>query len=125
MNNAREEKNIAYRLYNPISQLDITRDIWTTLLEKCPHSYFQSWAWIGTWITSLPSNCNIYLVVGYRNESPVIAFFLGSKAETRYRFFRHQVLSLNSTLIPYIDDSTFIQSNAILVSPEITISIKS
>lgn len=123
--NISNDDKIVFQLYNPISQFDSVKEIWVSMLKSCPHAYFLSWACIETWINSLPLNCKLFLVVGYSNESPVIAFFLGSKTIIRNKFFKIRQLSLNSTLIPYIDDATHIEYNAILVKPEIIISLKS
>jgi len=116
---------IVFKLYNPFSQLDLVKEIWTSMLKKCPHTYFLSWAWTEIWIKSLPQDCNLSLITGFKNELPVIAFFLGTKTRTWHRFFKFRKLSLNQTLIPHIDAATYIEYNAILIDPEITISLES
>lgn len=94
------------------------------MLKKCPHSYYLAWPWTELWIRSLPDDCNLSLVAGFVNESPVVAFFLGSKTTTRLRFFKFRKLSLNQTLIPNID-IIWIEYNGILIDPEITITLES
>jgi len=116
---------IIYKSYNPFSQFAIVEEIWTSMLEKCPHPYFLSWAWTEIWIKSLPEDCNLSLVAGFHSDSPVIAFFLGAKKRTKYSVFNSNHLSLNETLISYIDAATYIEYNAILIDPEITISLES
>src|SRR3990167_6184568 len=115
---------IVFKQINPFSQFDSVKEIWTSLLNKCPHSYYLSWAWRELWIKSLPVDCNMILVAGFRNDLPVIAFFVGRKTATRHKFFKIRRLSLNSTLIPYID-LLCIEYNAILIDPNITISLDS
>lgn len=124
MNNDAADK-IVFKLYNPFSQFNIVKEIWTSILKECPHSYYLSWTWTEIWIKSLPTNCNLSLVVGFNNDSPVIAFFLGSKTITTYRFFKFHQIALNQTLIPNIDVTTYIEYNAILIDPKITVSLES
>jgi len=116
---------IDYKTYNPFSQLDLVEEIWTSMLKKCPHPYFLSWAWTEIWIKSLPIDCNLSLVAGFEDGSPVIAFFLGAKTRTKHRFFKFYRISLNQTLISHIDAATFIEYNAILIDPRISISLDS
>lgn len=77
------------------------------------------------WLKSLPVDCNLSLIAGFSGESPVIGFFLGSRTTTQHKFFKYRQLALNQTLIPFIDDATFIEYNSILIDPEITISLES
>lgn len=116
---------IDFKLYDPFSQLHRVKEIWVSLLKKCPHSYYLSWSWIETWVQSLPVDCNISLVAGLKDKSPVIAFFLGFKTLTRHKFFKVSQIALNQTLIPYIDIPTYIEYNAMLIDPAITISLES
>lgn len=94
------------------------------MLKKCPHSYYLSWPWAEIWIESLDPDCNLILVVGYKSESPVIAFFLGSKTTNRHKFFKYRQVAVNQTLIPDVD-IIWIEYNSILISPEITITLES
>ena len=94
---------IYFETYNPFTQYSHVKEIWTYLLKKCPHTYFLSSGWTETWIKNLPTDCNLSLVVGFRNKLPVIAFFLGSKIASRHKFMTFRELSLNQKLIPDID----------------------
>jgi len=123
--NENDIDKVVYRTYNPFSQLAKVEEIWSLMLKKCPHSYFLSWAWTELWIKSLPDDCNLSLVAGFLDKSPIIAFFLGAKKRTKYGVFTFNQLSLNQTLISYIDAATNIEYNSILVDPEITISLES
>lgn len=115
--------DIVFKPYNPFSQFDDVKEIWTHLLEKCPHSYYLAWPWTELWLKSLPEDCSISLVAGFINESPVVAFFVGAQT-TRDRLFKFRKLSLNQTLIPSID-IIWIEYNGILIDPRITITLGS
>jgi hypothetical protein len=115
---------IVYQIYNPFSEYDIVREIWISLLKKCPHSYFLSWAWKERWLKSLHADCKLFFIAGFYNKLPVLAFFVGSKTSVQHKVFKIHHLSLNQTLIPSIDQLT-IEYNAILIDPEITISFES
>ena len=112
--------DIVVRSYNPFTQFDIVKEIWISLLKRCPHTYFLSWQWKDLWIKSLPPDCNITLIAGFRNESPVIAFFIGSTITTRHKFIPIQQLSINTTYLPHVDDLYF-EYDGILVEPTVTI----
>lgn len=120
--NIKNTNGIIFKLYNPFSQRDAVKDIWTAMINKCPHSYYLSWARKELWLDSLPSDCKFLLVVGYLNESPVIAFFIGSTTST---FLRYQQVALNQTLIPVVDNAAFIEYNSILVDTEVKMSLES
>lgn len=115
---------IAFKLYNPFLQYDSVKEIWAYLLKRCPHSYYLAWPWTELWLKNLPADCGLFLVVGYSNESPVIAFFLGSRTRVRYSFLKFEQLALNQTLIPYFD-SIYIEYNSMLVDPGVEISLES
>jgi hypothetical protein len=116
--------DISFESYNPFTQYSAVKEIWTYLLKKCPHTYFLSSGWTETWIKNLPTDCNLSLVVGFRNKLPVIAFFLGSKIASRHKFMTFRELSLNQTLIPDID-RIWVEYNAILIDPELKITLDS
>jgi len=115
--------NFVLYKYNSHSQFDDIEEIWTTLLKKCPHTYFLSWPWTEAWLKNLPADCEVSLIAGFLNESPVIAFFLGSKTTTRGRFFKFRQIALNQTLNPNID-IVWIEYNKILIDPEFAINIE-
>jgi len=109
--------NVVVKLYNPHTQFEKVKEIWTFLLEICPHPYYMSWGWTEIWLKSFPANCSLSLVVGFKNESPVIAFFLGSKINTQHRLLKIHLVALNQTLIPHIDLATYIEYNSVLIDP--------
>ncbi len=116
--------DIVFKKYNPLSQFDRVKEIWTSLLKKCPHAYYQSWTWREHWIKSLPQDSNLYLITGFKNDLPVIAFFIGGKTKLRAKLLRFHEISLNSTHDPYYD-LVWIEYNSMLIDPDVTISLES
>jgi hypothetical protein len=114
---------ISFSLYDPFSQFVNVRCIWMSLLQKCPHHYFLSWGWVETWLKSLPPECGVSFVAGFKEDVPVIAFFVGCQDTVRHGVFRARRLSLNSTLIPHID-ALCVEYNAILIDPDISLSLE-
>jgi len=113
--------NIKY--YNPFNDFELVEIIWCSLLEKTNHSYFLSWGWMANWIKSLPSTSDLRLVVGYIENDPVLAFFVGTKKMRKYGFLPTRIMSLNSSADPYFD-KLFIEHNSILVDQSITLREK-
>jgi hypothetical protein len=107
---------IRFTQYSPFEDIDFAEGIWLALLNKCQHSYFNSWGWISNWIKSLPVESDIRLIVGHIKNEPVVAFFIGCKKKNKYGFLPSSVISLNSTSDPYYD-LLFIEYNSILVDP--------
>jgi Acetyltransferase (GNAT) domain len=122
MHNKIQDK-IDYDIYDPFLNLEGVKEVWTSMLKKCPHSYYLTWAWTEIWLRTLPPECNLSLIVGSKNNLSVIAFFLGSKITIRNRFLKFHQVSLNQTLIPDID-IIYVDYNAILIDPKITISME-
>ncbi len=65
--------------YDRVREAQEIERIWRDLQEKCKHEYFLSWGWISTWLASLPREVDVRLVVGYLQEQPALAFFLGGE----------------------------------------------
>ena len=115
--------NIDFEIYDPFQNFDKVKDIWTTLLKKCPHSYYLSWQWRELWLKTLPQSTDLFLVAGYKKGCPVIGFFLGRKIKTRSKFIKFYEVSLNSTLDPYYD-LLWIEYNSILMDPDVTVPLE-
>ncbi|MCA9809999.1 MAG: GNAT family N-acetyltransferase [Thermodesulfobacteriota bacterium] len=115
---------IAFKLYNPFSQFDEVKAIWTSFSERCPHPYYLSWAWIEFWLENIPPDCSLFLVVGYIDGSPNIAMFLSLHRRIKDRFFRLEQCSLNQSLIPHIDVATYIEHNSVLIDPGLEIHLE-
>lgn len=113
---------VIIKLYNPILQFEEVKKIWINLLAKCPHNFYLSWGWKEVWLKNLPKDCNLSLLVGFKNKIPIFAFFIGSRKEYRYGVLNTHQISLNSTTIKFLDKLS-IEYNAILMDPEITLSL--
>ncbi len=112
------ETAITFKSYNSFEDIDFVKTTWLTMLNKCQHSYFTSWGWISTWIKSLPANLDVQFIVAYREQEPVVAFFIGSKKRNKHGFLPSRLISLNSTADPYFDE-LYIEYNSILFDPSI------
>ena len=117
--------SLIFKSYNPFSEYSLVEDIWISMLQECPHTYYLSWQWIDIWLKSLPSDCKIELVVGFIDDVPNIAFFLGTGTTTLCKFLAFNQVSLNQTLIHDIDVATYVEYNTILIKPTTTISLGS
>jgi hypothetical protein len=115
-------EDVVIRLYNPALQLEEVKKIWVDLLSKCPHNFFLSWGWKEVWIKSLPNNCNLSLMVGFKNEVPVFALFIGAQKKIRHGVFRTHQVSVNATSLNHID-KVWIEFNTILLDPGISLSL--
>lgn len=115
--------DIVFERYDPFQEFDKVKEIWTTLLKRCPHAYYLSWPWRELWIKTLPQKTGLCLITGYKKDQPVIGFFLGQKTKTRSKFVKFHEVSLNSTLDLYYD-LLWIEYNSILVDPDVTISLE-
>lgn len=120
--NIQKPSSPTFQSYNPFAETEQIKYIWTTLLDKCPHSYFTSWGWISTWLNSLPTNLDLQLIVGFQQEEPIIAFFIGRSRKKKYKLITTQVISLNSTANRYFDELT-IEHNSILFDPAYAMNI--
>ena len=115
---------IKFKSYDPFIDFEEVKNIWLLLQAQSIHSYFVSWGWISTWVNSLPKNLNVRMVVGYINNEPVTAFFIGIARRRNHRFIPTQTASLNSTGNSYYDELT-IEHNSILINPKYSLNLES
>lgn len=107
-----------FKTYDPHVDIHIIKNIWSDLLTKSNHSFFLSIDWIFTWLSALPKKQKIICVVGYKNNEPHLAFFIGVRERIRDKLFLTQSLYLNTTGVEYYDELT-IEYNSILISSHI------
>jgi hypothetical protein len=107
------EGRLLFQTYNPFEDYGPVEELWNIVLEKSRHSYFTSWGWISTWIKSLPAESGVRLIVGFQNDSPILAFFTGHRKYTKYGFLPSRTISLNSTG-DHNFDRLYIEYNSIL-----------
>lgn len=98
---------------NPFNEFDRVQDIWTSLESESPSvSFFNSWGWVSTWLTCLPNNLTLDLIVNVENDVPVCCFFLGATYQTENKFKKSRGF-LNSTGFEKYDDLV-IEYNSLL-----------
>lgn len=114
---------LRFETLNPFKYTERVKEIWMKMLDNCQHSYFTSWGWISTWLSSLPQEIGIQLIVGRQNqnEAPVVAFFAGRKSGPRYGLLPSRTYALNTTGESYFDQ-LFIEYNSILIAPDFSSS---
>ncbi|WP_456379551.1 GNAT family N-acetyltransferase [Thiolapillus sp.] len=110
-------ERVEYKLLDALLDREEVERIWKPLLAKSTASFFLSWEWISTWLETLPGSEKVDLIVGYANDEPVLAYFLGRRRFTRRSFFRYRLAALNSTGDEYLDELT-IEYNGVLVIPQ-------
>lgn len=81
----------------PLAERSRIRDVWCALEAASPPPYFLSWAWVETWLDSLPASAELALWVARRAGAPVAAFFLGARTRWRHRVVRSRELHWNMT----------------------------
>lgn len=108
---------VRYQTFNALTERDSVQQIWQSLLEITPHSYFNSWGWTSTWLDSLPADREIKLLASFLDEEPVVAFFIGRARGLRYGFLPSHTLALNATGNSHFDQ-IFIEYNRILIRPD-------
>jgi hypothetical protein len=116
-------EEVTIKLFNPFLEFEDVKNIWLEMLNKCPHSFFLSWGWIETWLKNLPKECNLSLIVGFKNKIPVFSFFIGFQKKYRYNIIKAHLISMNETGISSVDALT-LEYNAILIDPEVSLSLK-
>jgi CelD/BcsL family acetyltransferase involved in cellulose biosynthesis len=86
---------------------------WRDLQRRTPHSFFNSWAWIGSWLESLPPRVRPRLIRARAHGRVVALATLCERVVTRGGVVRSRTLSLNSTADPRLDELT-IEHNGLL-----------
>jgi CelD/BcsL family acetyltransferase involved in cellulose biosynthesis len=109
--------SVHYTSINALTERELVRQIWQGLLEKTPHSYFNSWGWISAWLASLPADREIKLLTAFLDDEPVVAFFIGRARGLRYGFLPSHTLALNATGNSYFDQ-IFIEYNRAIIHPD-------
>lgn len=117
-NNMRTFDELQIVEYDRTTDLTKLGEIWNGLLELCEHDYFLSWGWISTWLKSLPRSVDVRLVVGYLEEQPALAFFIGSASRRRFGILSSRRISLNTTGNRVLDQ-LYIEYNAVLCIPSL------
>lgn len=104
--------------YNPAIDMSLIEKYWQMLSRRCAHHYFLSWGWMSTWLETLPAENNVRLIVGFIDEEPMVAFFMGTAKRRKYGIFSSRIVSLNTTGMPYFD-KLYLEYNSVLADPSI------
>ena len=91
--------------------------MWEDLESRSNCSYFQSWAWIGTWLDLLPAGLQPHLIVARSGQEVVGLAILCRRGIKRYGWLRSQAMFLHETGDPDLDCLT-IEHNGFLVDRE-------
>lgn len=86
---------------------------WRQLTNSFPHSYFLSWGWMESWLSSQQSNANLRCVFGYKEGAVCFGFFVGYQDYRKFGMFPTRAAHINATGIAELDAIT-IEYNAIL-----------
>jgi CelD/BcsL family acetyltransferase involved in cellulose biosynthesis len=98
----------------PLAQIDAARDAWAALEPETALSYFQSWAWIGAWLETLPRETRPHLVTWSPGGRLCGAGIVVARARTRSRFIRTRSLFLAQAGVAALDGVT-IEHNGFIV----------
>lgn len=112
--------HLKFAQYHPLDDYSLVEKHWRALLQECQHHYFLSWGWMSTWLKSLPPQHGVRLIVGFLGDAPALAFFAGLSSKKWGKLFRSQVVSLNTTGIPFFD-KIYLEYNTALIRPGLTI----
>jgi CelD/BcsL family acetyltransferase involved in cellulose biosynthesis len=94
----------------PIGEIDDLASQWRALEERSNASFFQSWSWIGTWLTTLPAGITP-LVARCENAGDLVALGIIVPSRSRPQFLRYsRRLFLNETGVADLD-VLFIEHN--------------
>jgi CelD/BcsL family acetyltransferase involved in cellulose biosynthesis len=87
---------------------------WLELERQVPSSFFQSWAWIGTWLHCQPPGTAIKCVRAFKQDRPVAIGLLGSQLTTRHKVICSRQWCVSETGDPLRDGLT-IEHNGFLI----------
>jgi CelD/BcsL family acetyltransferase involved in cellulose biosynthesis len=86
---------------------------WRELERRSSCSFFQSWTWVGTWLSCLPSSVDLYLLEVTDGDRVIGLALFGRRTLVRHGFVRTQALLLHETGSRELDRMT-IEYNSIL-----------
>ena len=86
---------------------------WRHLEQRSSCSFFQSWTWIGTWLSCLPRSVELYLLEVVDGDRVIGLAVFGARTLVRHGFVRSRALLLHETGSTEMDRMT-IEYNSIL-----------
>lgn len=99
-----------------LTDIDALAQLWLDLEARAPHSFFQSWAWIGCWLRALPRELHPLLFSASVAGRPAALAILVPRRDRRHGLFLSRSLHLNETGVPALDTLT-IEYNGFLFDP--------
>lgn len=81
----------------PLTACSELQDKWRFLELRSDCSFFQSWMWIGTWLSNLPSSAKCYLLEVTDNGETIGLAVVVAHTLVRHRFVRSRTILLHET----------------------------
>lgn len=97
----------------PLGAVAALEGKWRELEQRSSCSFFQSWTWIGAWLSQLPETSRLYLLEVFDGERLIGLAVFGARTLSRHGFVRSRALLLHETGSPEMDRMT-IEYNSIL-----------
>ena len=97
----------------PLTNIGPLGQNWRQLEQRSSCSFFQSWTWIGTWLSCLPRPVELYLLEVVDGDQVIGLAVFGARTLVRHRFVRSRALLLHETGSEELDRMT-IEYNSIL-----------
>lgn len=107
---------IHYRLINARTQPAEAESLWREMQNRCPHSYFNSWGWISSWLATLPEEIEVRLIVALEGDTPLAAFFAGCRVARRLGVWPTRLCALNASSLSRLD-RIYVEYNRVLIDP--------
>src|SRR6516164_3964423 len=80
-----------------VSDPELIAPVWQDLEARSEHSYFISWAWIGTWLRMMPKAVRPMLMQAADGDRVVGLAVLAPRDVVRHRLVRSRSLYLHET----------------------------
>ena len=100
--------------FRPLTDRAALASTWQQLETEANASFFTSWAWIGTWLTHLPSNVVPRLLTIRRNGVCLALGLFVARRQFRHGLMPVRQWYLHETGVPLLDELT-IEYNGLLV----------
>ena len=97
----------------PLTNIGPLEQKWRHLEQRSSCSFFQSWTWIGTWLSQLPKSVALYLLEVVDADRVIGLAVFGARTLARHGFVRSQALLLHESGSEELDRMT-IEYNSIL-----------
>ena len=97
---------------NELADLEILKKTWLEVEKRANCSFFQSWGWVGTWLTRIVGELSPQLVSVYFDGQVVGLGILISTRVKRHHVFYSRTMYLNEA--PFLDNNLIIEYNGML-----------